>query len=421
MLAVPSHLGYPVLFALIFGESAGVPLPGETALLTAGVLAGAGRLSLPLVIAVAVAAAVSGDTLGYWLGRRGGRAVLDAPRRPVRGLPGSTRSSAASASSTATARRPSSSAASSPASASSPRCSPGPARCRGRGSRSTTCPGRSSGPRRSRASPRSSGPPSRPACGSPRSAPRSSAPRWRWCARGAAPRRPPRAPGARLMLLLDRPAASPSASPRPTSAGGRGSSSAPRCSSTVGLRLPYIGFPLGTDEGGVAFIAKAWGTGHGSLYGAYWLDRPPLLVALYKLAVPADRPGSACSARSPRWRSSPSRPLVTRAVAGERAARIAAVLSAGPGELDRADRRVHARGAAGRGPGRRLGRLPRGRAPPRAGPLAGGRGPAGGRRGADQAVLPRRGLRRRRLPDREQRPRPPPAAPLGRAPTWPAR
>jgi undecaprenyl-diphosphatase len=76
MLGVPSQLGSPVLFALIFGESAGVPLPGETALIAAGVLAGTGRLSLPLVIAVAVAAAVTGDTLGYWLGRRGGRAVL---------------------------------------------------------------------------------------------------------------------------------------------------------------------------------------------------------------------------------------------------------------------------------------------------------------------------------------------------------
>ena len=76
MLAVSSRLGYPLLFALIFGESAGVPVPGETALLTAGVLSGTGRLSLAIVIAVAVAAAVTGDTLGYWLGRRGGRAVL---------------------------------------------------------------------------------------------------------------------------------------------------------------------------------------------------------------------------------------------------------------------------------------------------------------------------------------------------------
>jgi membrane protein DedA with SNARE-associated domain len=82
MLAVPSQLGYPVLFALIFGESAGLPLPGETALLTAGVLAGTGKLSLPLVIVVAIAAAVTGDTLGYWLGRRGGRAVLAHRRGP---------------------------------------------------------------------------------------------------------------------------------------------------------------------------------------------------------------------------------------------------------------------------------------------------------------------------------------------------
>src|SRR3954466_14407772 len=93
MFAVPASLGYPALFALVFAESAGVPAPGETALLTGGVLAGAGRLSpplglpaagagrlsLPLVIAVAVAAAVTGDTLGYWLGRRGGRAVLTRP------------------------------------------------------------------------------------------------------------------------------------------------------------------------------------------------------------------------------------------------------------------------------------------------------------------------------------------------------
>ena len=76
MFAVPSQLGYPVLFGLVLGESAGLPVPGETALLTAGVLAGAGHLSLPLVIAVAIAAAVTGDTLGYWLGRRGGRAAL---------------------------------------------------------------------------------------------------------------------------------------------------------------------------------------------------------------------------------------------------------------------------------------------------------------------------------------------------------
>lgn len=76
MFSLPTQLGYGALFGLIFAESAGVPVPGETALLTAGVLAGAGHLTLPYVIGVAVGAAVLGDTLGYWLGRRGGRAVL---------------------------------------------------------------------------------------------------------------------------------------------------------------------------------------------------------------------------------------------------------------------------------------------------------------------------------------------------------
>lgn len=76
LIPLPSQIGYPVLACLIFGESAGLPLPGETALITAGGLVAAGHLALPLVIAVAAMAAVAGDTLGYWLGRRGGRPFL---------------------------------------------------------------------------------------------------------------------------------------------------------------------------------------------------------------------------------------------------------------------------------------------------------------------------------------------------------
>jgi len=76
VVPVPARLGYPVLALLVFGESAGLPLPGETALLSAGGLAAAGHLSLPAVIAVATLAAIAGDTLGYWLGRRGGQAFL---------------------------------------------------------------------------------------------------------------------------------------------------------------------------------------------------------------------------------------------------------------------------------------------------------------------------------------------------------
>jgi undecaprenyl-diphosphatase len=76
LFGVPSQIGYTLLGALVLGESAGLPIPGETALLVAGGLAAAGHLQLPLVIAIAAAAAITGDTLGYWLGRRGGRRFL---------------------------------------------------------------------------------------------------------------------------------------------------------------------------------------------------------------------------------------------------------------------------------------------------------------------------------------------------------
>jgi undecaprenyl-diphosphatase len=76
LFSIPAQIGYGALAALVFTESAGVPVPGETALLTAGVLAGAGHLALPVVIAVGAGAAVLGDNLGYWIGRRGGRALL---------------------------------------------------------------------------------------------------------------------------------------------------------------------------------------------------------------------------------------------------------------------------------------------------------------------------------------------------------
>ena len=75
-LPVPSQIGYAALGGIILAESAGVPVPGETALITAGGLVAAGHLSLPLVILVATLAAITGDTIGSWLGRRGGRALL---------------------------------------------------------------------------------------------------------------------------------------------------------------------------------------------------------------------------------------------------------------------------------------------------------------------------------------------------------
>jgi membrane protein DedA with SNARE-associated domain len=65
--------GYPVLVLGVLMENAGVPVPGEAAVLVAGFLAspaGGARFSLGWVIALAFVGAVLGDNLGFWLGRR---------------------------------------------------------------------------------------------------------------------------------------------------------------------------------------------------------------------------------------------------------------------------------------------------------------------------------------------------------------
>jgi len=68
--------GLSALFLAVMLESAGLPVPGETALIAASVLAAQGLLSLPLVIGVTAAAAIIGDNAGYWLGRVAGRQLL---------------------------------------------------------------------------------------------------------------------------------------------------------------------------------------------------------------------------------------------------------------------------------------------------------------------------------------------------------
>lgn len=73
--------GYPLLFVLVMAESGGVPIPGETALITAAVLASRGKLQIEWVIALAAAAAIVGDNIGYEIGRKGGRWLLERPGR----------------------------------------------------------------------------------------------------------------------------------------------------------------------------------------------------------------------------------------------------------------------------------------------------------------------------------------------------
>jgi membrane protein DedA with SNARE-associated domain len=77
IISVSSSLGYG-LPAIIGLESMGVPSPGETALVLAAVLASQGKLQIWLVILIGVSSAIVGDNLGYLLGRRLGREVLEA-------------------------------------------------------------------------------------------------------------------------------------------------------------------------------------------------------------------------------------------------------------------------------------------------------------------------------------------------------
>src|SRR4051812_13612695 len=53
------------------------------------------------------------------------------------------------------------------------------------------------------------------------------------------------------------------------------------------LRAPFLGTPLGIDEGGLAYVAEHWRPHGTSLYGDLWLDRPPLLLVAMRLAVAA--------------------------------------------------------------------------------------------------------------------------------------
>jgi membrane-associated protein len=75
--------GYPVLFAGVLLENAGIPVPGETAVLVAGFLAspaGGGHFHVLLVVLTTLVAAVLGDNIGFWLGHRWARPRIQQGR-----------------------------------------------------------------------------------------------------------------------------------------------------------------------------------------------------------------------------------------------------------------------------------------------------------------------------------------------------
>jgi membrane protein DedA with SNARE-associated domain len=71
------HWGYAGLFLAVVLGNVGLPVPEETVLALAGYAASRGVLHLPTVLVVGVVSAVVGDNIGYWLGRRYGRAAIE--------------------------------------------------------------------------------------------------------------------------------------------------------------------------------------------------------------------------------------------------------------------------------------------------------------------------------------------------------
>jgi membrane protein DedA with SNARE-associated domain/rhodanese-related sulfurtransferase len=79
-MALPTHIllmyGYLLLFAWVLVEQLGLPLPATPVLLAAGALSAESQISFPLALAVAVAAALTADSVWFFIGRRHGHIVL---------------------------------------------------------------------------------------------------------------------------------------------------------------------------------------------------------------------------------------------------------------------------------------------------------------------------------------------------------
>jgi membrane protein DedA with SNARE-associated domain len=72
---------YIIFFALVVSTGAGVPGPGDAAMIAAGTLAGEGRLNIGVVLGLSIAGWMLGSLIGYGIGLRGGRRLLERPGR----------------------------------------------------------------------------------------------------------------------------------------------------------------------------------------------------------------------------------------------------------------------------------------------------------------------------------------------------
>jgi membrane-associated protein len=72
-------VGYIGLFAIVFAESGlffGFFLPGDSLLLTAGLLASQGKLDIGILLVILSVAAILGDNVGYWFGKKTGSRIF---------------------------------------------------------------------------------------------------------------------------------------------------------------------------------------------------------------------------------------------------------------------------------------------------------------------------------------------------------
>ena len=79
IIDLPANVGYAAVFALIAVETMGIPVPGETALIAAALLAHNGQMDIGTLVALAAVAAIIGDNVGFAIGRKGGRRLFARP------------------------------------------------------------------------------------------------------------------------------------------------------------------------------------------------------------------------------------------------------------------------------------------------------------------------------------------------------
>jgi membrane-associated protein len=76
LIEIPANVGYGVVFALIAIETMGVPVPAETALIAAALLAHDHQMDVVTLTVLAATAAIIGDNVGFAIGRRYGRTLF---------------------------------------------------------------------------------------------------------------------------------------------------------------------------------------------------------------------------------------------------------------------------------------------------------------------------------------------------------